>query len=89
MPYGSSSIVPAPGPPTCSTEPKEIDNDAHWAVVDRLTVVQLGELLGDIARHFLLMTATPHSGKQEDFQLFLSLLDKDRFAGKNTASTVT
>ena len=25
------------------------------------------------------MTATPHSGKEEDFQLFLSLLDSDRF----------
>ena len=26
-------------------------------------------------RHLLLMTATPHNGKEEDFQLFLSLLD--------------
>src|SRR4051812_16088009 len=43
---------------------------------------QLGELLGDIARHMLLMTATPHSGKEEDFQLFLTLLDRDRFEGK-------
>ena len=36
---------------------------------------QLGELLGGITRHLLLMTATPHSGKEEDFQLFLALLD--------------
>jgi len=43
---------------------------------------QLGELLGSIARHFLLMTATPHNGKEEDFQLFMSLLDADRFYGK-------
>ncbi|ENO82828.1 ATP-dependent RNA helicase [Thauera sp. 27] len=43
---------------------------------------QLGELLGSITRHFLLMTATPHNGKEEDFQLFLSLLDSDRFYGK-------
>jgi len=43
---------------------------------------QLGEVLGDIARHLLLMTATPHSGKEEDFQLFLTLLDRDRFEGK-------
>jgi superfamily II DNA or RNA helicase len=43
---------------------------------------QLGELLGSICRHFLLMTATPHNGKEEDFQLFLSLLDGDRFYGK-------
>ena len=28
------------------------------------------------------MTATPHNGKEEDFQLFLSLLDSDRFYGK-------
>ena len=28
------------------------------------------------------MTATPHSGKEEDFQLFLALLDRDRFEGK-------
>lgn len=43
---------------------------------------QLGELLGGITRHFLLMTATPHNGKEEDFQLFMSLLDSDRFYGK-------
>ena len=42
---------------------------------------QLGELLSERARHFLLMTATPHNGKEEDFQTFLSLLDRDRFAG--------
>ena len=28
------------------------------------------------------MTATPHNGKDEDFQLFLALLDADRFYGK-------
>jgi superfamily II DNA or RNA helicase len=43
---------------------------------------QLGELLGSICHHFLLMTATPHNGKEEDFQLFMSLLDSDRFYGK-------
>lgn len=42
---------------------------------------QLGELLSERARHFLLMTATPHNGKEEDFQTFLSLLDRDRFVG--------
>jgi superfamily II DNA or RNA helicase len=42
----------------------------------------LGELLGSITRHFLLMTATPHNGKEEDFQIWLSLLDGDRFYGK-------
>src|SRR6266436_980574 len=42
----------------------------------------LAEKLGAQTRHLLLMTATPHSGKEEDFQLFLSLLDSDRFYGK-------
>jgi len=39
----------------------------------------LGRLLSTLTRHFLLMTATPHNGKEEDFQLFMSLLDGDRF----------
>ena len=50
---------------------------------------QLGELLGDVARHLLMMTATPHSGKEEDFQLFLTLLDRDRFEGKYQAKLHT
>ena len=40
------------------------------------------EKIGAHTRHLLLMTATPHSGKEEDYQLFLSLLDSDRFYGK-------
>lgn len=43
---------------------------------------KLGKLLAPTTRNFLLMTATPHNGKEEDFQLFLSLLDPDRFEGK-------
>ena len=43
---------------------------------------RLGQLLSDLTRHFLLMTATPHNGKEEDFQLFMALLDGDRFEGK-------
>ena len=43
---------------------------------------QLGQLLGGHCRHFLLITATPHSGKEEDFQLFMALLDADRFEGR-------
>ena len=43
---------------------------------------ELGRLLGGITRHLLLMTATPHAGKEEDFQLFLALLDPDRFEGR-------
>jgi superfamily II DNA or RNA helicase len=43
---------------------------------------KLGKLLGTITRHLLLMTATPHNGKEEDFQLFMALLDSDRFEGR-------
>ena len=43
---------------------------------------QLGALAGSRARHFVLMTATPHNGKEEDFQLFMGLLDADRFEGR-------
>lgn len=50
---------------------------------------QLGEALGNLTRHLLLMTATPHSGKEEDFQLFLTLLDRDRFEGRNKVSADT
>ncbi|HRZ84264.1 MAG TPA: DEAD/DEAH box helicase, partial [Candidatus Hydrogenedentes bacterium] len=42
---------------------------------------RLGQLLSRTARHFLLMTATPHNGKEEDFQLFMALVDGDRFEG--------
>lgn len=43
---------------------------------------KLGQLLSSITRHFLLMTATPHNGKKPEFQLFMALLDRDRFEGK-------
>ncbi len=42
----------------------------------------LGRLLSGLTRHFLLMSATPHNGKEADFQLFMALLDGDRFEGK-------
>jgi len=43
---------------------------------------RLAQLLSSLTRHFLLMTATPHNGKEADFQLFMALLDGDRFEGK-------
>ena len=43
---------------------------------------RLAQLLSWLTRHFLLMTATPHNGKEEDFQLFMALLDGDRFEGR-------
>jgi len=49
----------------------------------------LGILLSTLTRHFLLLTATPHNGKEDDFQLFLRLLDGDRFEGKNRSKRET
>ncbi|HRD14556.1 MAG TPA: helicase-related protein, partial [Mycobacterium sp.] len=43
---------------------------------------QLGQRLGEITRHLLLMTATPHAGSESSFQAFLALLDPDRFEGE-------
>ena len=50
--------------------------------VNKTLRFQLGELLRDRTRNLLLLTATPHNGKNEDFLLFMSLLDPDRFAGR-------
>ncbi len=43
---------------------------------------RLGEMLRSRARHLLLLTATPHNGKNEDFLAFMTLLDPERFAGR-------
>ncbi len=50
---------------------------------------KLGRLAGSVTRHFLLMTATPHAGIEEDFHLFLALLDADRFEGKPRGTSHT
>ncbi len=57
---------------------------AHYygSKVEETGRFQFAKKLGKDTRHLLLMTATPHNGKEEDFQLFLSLLDSDRFYGK-------
>lgn len=43
---------------------------------------KLGMLLGSRTRNLLLMSATPHNGKEADFQRFMGLLDADRFEGR-------
>jgi superfamily II DNA or RNA helicase len=57
---------------------------AHYfgAELKRTRRFELAMKLGAHTRHLLLMTATPHNGKEDDFQLFLSLLDSDRFYGR-------
>ncbi|MBT1166876.1 helicase-related protein [Bifidobacterium simiarum] len=54
----------------------------QYGEVDRTNRFRLGERLAETSENLLLMTATPHSGKEQDFQLFMSLLDRDRFAGR-------
>lgn len=57
---------------------------AHYfgSKLEKTARFRFAEKLGSHTRHLLLMTATPHNGKEEDYQLFLSLLDSDRFYGK-------
>jgi superfamily II DNA or RNA helicase len=56
----------------------------HYQGTDlRLTKrYRLGQVLGAHCRNLLMLTATPHNGKEEDFQIFLALLDGDRFEGR-------
>jgi hypothetical protein len=63
-------------------EAHKLSANYFGAKVNKTRRFELGELLGRVGRHLLLMTATPHNGKEEDFQLWLSLLDSDRFYGK-------
>ena len=54
----------------------------YGSKVERTLAYQLGELLREHTRHLLLLTATPHNGKNNDFLAFMSLVDPDRFAGR-------
>jgi SNF2 family DNA or RNA helicase len=49
----------------------------------------LGEELSKITRHFLLLTATPHTGIEASFQIFMALLDADRFADVSALKHIT
>ena len=55
---------------------------SYGAELKRTKRFALGELLRGRTRHFLLLTATPHNGRNEDFLAFLSLVHPDRFAGR-------
>lgn len=60
---------------------------AHYGLGNELTYTKrydLGRMVGapERTRNFLLMSATPHNGKEEDFQAWLALVDPDRFYGK-------
>lgn len=57
---------------------------AHFSGEDiaRTARYRLGESLGGLTRNLLLLTATPHNGKQEEYELFLNLLDPERFRSR-------
>ena len=57
---------------------------AHWygGELNKTLRFRLGEVLRDVTRHLLLMTATPHNGKNDDFHAFMALIDEDRFSGQ-------
>ena len=46
----------------------------------------LGETLRECTRHLVLLTATPHNGKNEDFLAFMTLIDPERFTGRLRAA---
>lgn len=48
-------------------------------VIKQTKRYKLGKLLSTRTRHFLLLTATPHNGKEADFRQFMALVDDDRF----------
>jgi len=56
-------------------------DEAHkmsaYSAEHKTLAYQLGEALGELTDHYLLMTATPHKGDPENFALFLALLDRD------------
>ena len=54
----------------------------HSGGLDKTARYKLGEMLREITRHLLFLTATPHNGKNDDFMAFMSLIDPDRFFGR-------
>ncbi len=56
--------------------------DLLWREAKYTKRYRVGQKLGEACRHLLLMSATPHNGHEQDFQLFMALLDGDRFEGK-------
>ena len=54
----------------------------HGDEVKRTLRFKLGEIIRERTRSFLLLTATPHNGSNDDFMLFMSLLEPDIFGGR-------
>ncbi len=63
-------------------EAHKLSAHLYGDVVNETLRYKLAKLARDQARNLLLLTATPHNGNNDDFNLFLALLDPDRFEGK-------
>ena len=60
-------------------EAHQMSASVYGRRVEKTQRYRLGEQLRRLTHHFLLMTATPHNGKDNDFRVFLQLLDKQQF----------
>ena len=63
-------------------EAHKLSAHLYGEVVNETLRYKLAKVARDHARNLLLLTATPHNGNNDDFNLFLALLDPDRFEGK-------
>jgi len=63
-------------------EAHKLSAHLYGDVVNETLRYKLAKLARDQTRNLLLLTATPHNGNNDDFNLFLALLDPDRFEGK-------
>lgn len=63
-------------------EAHKLSAQLYGEKINKTKRFRFAEKMREAAKHLLLMTATPHNGKEADFQLFMSLLDAERFAGK-------
>lgn len=62
-----------------SASARSFNSSKQQGKTDYTARFNLGRKVSDAVDELLLMTATPHHGKNDDFVLFLSLLDKKRF----------
>lgn len=54
----------------------------YGAKTDKTKAYRLGEALRDTTEHLLLMTATPHRGRSDNYEMLLQLLDADLFRSR-------
>ena len=61
-------------------EAHKMSADKYGEKVDKTRRYRLGEVLSGNSEHLLFLTATPHKGDNENFRLFLDLLEPGFFA---------